>query len=36
MKCFFCNAEILDGKDKCDYCGRYQHEKNTAQVLPVK
>lgn len=36
MKCFFCDAEILDGKDKCDYCGRFQHEKNTAQVLPVQ
>ena len=25
MKCFFCNAEMLEGKDKCDNCGNYQH-----------
>ena len=22
MKCFYCKAEMLEGKDKCDYCGR--------------
>lgn len=27
MKCFYCKAEMLEGKDKCDYCGKYQHEK---------
>jgi hypothetical protein len=26
MKCKFCNAEMLAGKDKCDYCGKYQHD----------
>lgn len=26
MKCKFCEADLLPGKDKCDYCGKYQHE----------
>ena len=26
MKCVFCNAEMLEGKDRCDYCGNYQHD----------
>ena len=26
MKCKFCGAELLAGKDKCDFCGRFQHE----------
>lgn len=26
MKCKFCGAEILPGKDKCDSCDKYQHE----------
>ena len=36
MKCVFCQGELLEGKDKCDYCGRYQHEKvNPVQNQPV-
>ena len=26
MKCKFCGAELLVGKDKCDFCGKYQHD----------
>ena len=25
MKCLYCGAELLIGKDKCDKCGNYQH-----------
>ena len=36
MKCVFCQGELLEGKDKCDYCGRYQHERvNPVQNQPV-
>lgn len=28
MKCAFCGSEMLPGKDKCDYCGKYQHDAN--------
>ena len=33
MKCFFCNAEMLDGKDKCDYCGNYQHDYKNNDII---
>lgn len=26
MKCVFCGADIPNGKDKCEYCGKFQHD----------
>ena len=26
MKCVFCGSELPNGKDKCEYCGKFQHD----------
>ena len=36
MKCKFCGAGLLAGKDKCDSCGKYQHEMREDIVLKAQ